>query len=416
MLIIMLRFTYKSTPLLLLMLLLAAPLFSQNATTAASVTVGENGAKESVKESVEFIADPQLAMSMPNYPVTAGDIYTLAFAAGATPVQYTIPVDVSYKIRIANLGQLNCKGLTYSQLKAQVDHVVRQNYPMAGMQFVLTSPSVFLVSIAGEVNKAAERKAWALTRLSSFLSASLTPYSSTRNVTVVAADGSKRVYDLYLAQRRGDFSQDPYLRPGDKIVLARSERTVWVSGAVERGGRYELLAGENLRELIADYASGMTQTADARHIRVVRIAEQAERLQKVLYVTGDDIASNFALMNGDHVFVPDWSELQPYIIVKGVIRDPITLETTSNGNEAQSSAIYSTKVPFYLDESYSSLIRRIKQLFTAFSDIAGIYIERGDERLALEADKILADGGFESPHRVATDDVLIVPYLPVFAK
>ena len=122
----------------------------------------DNQSKEkSLKEFKEITANAQLAMSVPNYPVTAGDVYTLAFLAGSSPVTYSIPVDTSYKIRVANLGVISCAGLTYPQLKAQVEQVVNKNYPLSGVQFSLTAPAVFLVSITGEVKEASEEKAWA---------------------------------------------------------------------------------------------------------------------------------------------------------------------------------------------------------------------------------------------------------------
>ena len=118
---------------------------------------------------LNFIPDAQVAMSRTDYPVTAGDIYTLAFSAGTNPVTYSIPLDSSYKLRIANLGVINAKGLTFLELKDQVIKIVQKNYPMGGVQFVLTAPAVFTVEITGEVHKTAEKKVWALVRLSSFI-------------------------------------------------------------------------------------------------------------------------------------------------------------------------------------------------------------------------------------------------------
>ncbi|MDE7392534.1 MAG: ligand-binding protein, partial [Treponemataceae bacterium] len=235
----------------------------QNLTAANATTkTADDLSAESLRETFQLVADPRLAMSVPDYAVTAGDVYSLSFAMGTTPVVYTIPVDTTYRIRVANLGVLNCKGLTYSQLKTQVDSLVSKNYPMGGVQFVLTSPSTFLVSITGEVVQATERTAWALTRLSSFISDSLTDYSSTRNVTVISEDGGEKNFDLYKAQREGDFSQDPYLRPGDKIIINRYERRVTIDGAVERPGTYEILSDENLKALIEYYANGLQSLAD----------------------------------------------------------------------------------------------------------------------------------------------------------
>ena len=131
---------------ILMLFFLTGKTFSQT-----SMTVESDDTKNRDNKSKEITANAQLAMSVPNYPVTAGDVYTLAFLAGSSPVTYSIPVDTSYKIRVANLGVISCAGLTYPQLKAQVEQVVNKNYPLSGVQFSLTAPAVFLVSITGEV-------------------------------------------------------------------------------------------------------------------------------------------------------------------------------------------------------------------------------------------------------------------------
>ena len=156
-----------------MLVFLTGKTFSQTSMTAES-----DDTKNRDNKSKEITANAQLAMSVPNYPVTAGDVYTLAFLAGSSPVTYSIPVDTSYKIRVANLGVISCAGLTYPQLKAQVEQVVNKNYPLSGVQFSLTAPAVFLVSITGEVKEASEEKAWALSRLAEFIEPLKTKYSS----------------------------------------------------------------------------------------------------------------------------------------------------------------------------------------------------------------------------------------------
>ena len=211
-------------------------LFSQS--TSLDVTENMDEKNTAVGAKADRRPDAQLAMSVSYYPVTAGDVYTLAFAAGSNPIQYTIPVDSTYQIRIANLGVINCAGLTYLQLKSQVESLVLRNYPMGGVQFVLTSPSTFLVSITGEVTTTVEQEAWALTRLSTFAGQYFTQYASTRKVTIKSSSGRVRTYDLFKAKREGDLSQDPFLRPGDKIIANELERKVSISGAVRRPGTY----------------------------------------------------------------------------------------------------------------------------------------------------------------------------------
>ena len=158
---------------------------------AQSQNVAESIEKQSgeLASDVTKLPDAQLAMSVSYYPVTAGDVYTLGFVIGSGAVKYTIPVDSTYRIRVANLGVINCAGLTYLQLKSQVESLVLRNYPMGGVQFVLSSPSTFLVSITGEVNSTIERNAWALTRLSTFINKNLTAYASLRNIEIEGSNG-----------------------------------------------------------------------------------------------------------------------------------------------------------------------------------------------------------------------------------
>ena len=78
-------------------------------------SANKNIESEEVVVKETFIPNAQMAMSSPDYLVTAGDVYTLAFAMGTTPVSYTMTVDSSYKIRVANLGIVNAKGLSFSK-------------------------------------------------------------------------------------------------------------------------------------------------------------------------------------------------------------------------------------------------------------------------------------------------------------
>ena len=99
------------------------------------------------EKNMDLLVSPQLAMSTSDYMVTAGDIYTLAYAVGTNPVTYTIPVDSSYKIRVSNMAVIDAKGKSFLQIKKQVEDIVTRNFPMSGVQFVLTPPAIFRVKI-----------------------------------------------------------------------------------------------------------------------------------------------------------------------------------------------------------------------------------------------------------------------------
>jgi protein involved in polysaccharide export with SLBB domain len=235
-------------------------------------------------------------------------MYALSYVANGTPVRYDIMVDSTYIMRISNLGIINAAGKTLRQLKREAETIVSNNHPFSGGQLVLTKPGVFKVFVTGEVTAASEITAWAMERLSSLIRFT-TPFASLRNVTVKSTSGRVRSYDIFRAQRDGDLSQNPYLRPGDVITFTRFDRRVTVRGEVERPGAYQLLAGENLRDLIETYACGLTPRADKNYMELLRYVGSfsGERIA----LKNSNIQENFVLEDYDVVTIPDVREWWP---------------------------------------------------------------------------------------------------------
>jgi protein involved in polysaccharide export with SLBB domain len=230
-------------------------------------------------------------------------VYSLTDAAGGVPVSYLITVDSSYRIRISNLGTINVAGKTYQELKKDAETIVSNNYPLSGVQLTMLKPSNFTVYIKGEVNSAGERTTWAMGRLSSLVGSAFSAYSSIRNITVTSANGQVKTCDLFKAQRFGDLSQDPYMRPGDIITVNHLDRKVTVYGEVERPGAYELLPGENIRKLIHDYANGYTGRADTGSVGIRRYQEGNQGMGNIIYLTQEEINANYPLQNFDEIYV-----------------------------------------------------------------------------------------------------------------
>ena len=79
---------------ILLLFLYASSIFAQ-AVPSAGIVSGSGITVSNNLTDVDAMSSNsvELAMSSADYMVTAGDVYTLSFAAGNTPVSYTIPVD-----------------------------------------------------------------------------------------------------------------------------------------------------------------------------------------------------------------------------------------------------------------------------------------------------------------------------------
>lgn len=367
---------------------------------------------EASSDSAElnFIPDAQVAMSRTDYPVTAGDIYTLAFSAGTNPVTYSIPLDSSYKLRIANLGVINAKGLTFLELKDQVIKIVQKNYPMGGVQFVLTAPAVFTVEITGEVHKTAEKKVWALVRLSSFIDDNYTDYSSLRKITVQSDDGSSKVYDLFKASRYGDLTQDPFLRPGDRIVVTKMDRKVSVNGAVKRPGVYELLDGENLKSLIDLYGDGFTPFSDLSRIELTRVLNDKDSYGEKIYLNKEDYEKDFNLICYDSVTVSSLKDLSLHVFVEGAVQDSAL--KTGTALNASNKLSFS----FSEGEDYAFFIRKNKDILTEVSDLENVYIIRDGEKIAMNLLPILYDATYYSKIEMKNNDTLLIPFKQFFVS
>jgi len=357
----------------------------------------------------ELNAYLMLARSSADYRVTPGDVYTLAYAVGNNQIKYPIVVDISYRIRVSNLGIVNGAGKTFLQLKNEVETIVTNNYPLSGVQLVITQPAFFNVHVRGEVSKSGEVSVWALGRLSSLLNEdNQTPYSSVRDVTVRSSDGQTRVYDLFNAQRLGDLSQDPYLRPGDVITFNRVKRVVTITGSVERPGTYQLLDGENITELINNYGNGFTADADRTRIEMIRLANNKEIAGVKLFLAASDLEANFPLENLDSITIPSTTQLQAVMFVEGA---------AGNRGASQNLTASSRLIErFNHGETYASLVRRNISWFSEVSDTQNAYIIRGGQRILINLNLALYDATYRGDLLVNENDVLIIPFRQYFVS
>ena len=366
----------------------------------------------------EFSNTVQMAMSNTDYMVTAGDIYSLNYSANGIAVSYTIPVDPTYKIRVSNLAVLDASGKSFITLKQQVEEIVMKNYPMSGVQFVLLNPASFKVIVKGEVKATAEKQAWALSRLSSIIAGTTTPYSSIRDVTITSRNGKKRTYDLFKATRYGDLSQNPYVRPGDVITLSKIRRKVTIAGAIERPGTYELMKGENIKELIDYYGGGLTELADTNRMELVRNRDNMDAGGEKLYINQKEIDKNYELLNGDVITVATKSSLLPYIVIEGIINmsDGATAEQIADSDMSEKNMMRRRTVKFYEGENYATFIRRYKGIFNSYSDLVNSYVERNGKKIAMNLEEMIEDELYMSNYLVERNDKLVVPYQQHFVN
>jgi uncharacterized protein involved in exopolysaccharide biosynthesis/protein involved in polysaccharide export with SLBB domain len=367
---------------------------------------------EKSSTSIQISDSAQVAMSIPDYLVTSGDIYSLNYAIGSTAVSYSILVDSSYKIPVSNLAILNCAGMTFIELKNQVESIVRKNYPMSGVQFMLVTPSHYQIKITGEVVTATEKTAWPLSRLSDLLTDVMTDYSSTRNITIISSTGKKTICDLFKAKRDGDFSNNPYLRPGDSIFINRVLRKVTITGQVERPGTYELLDGEDLKTLVELYGNSLTQYADTTRMELIRTASDSNKQDSTkvntirkIYLPQDAITTNYKLVNLDSINIPSLLDIQPVLFFEGAV---------NSNNVASPEVSVKVAVTFKPGDNLATIVRQNHALFSSVSDTSNAYIIREDQTIKVNLDRLLYDNSYYSDIVLQNSDILMIPFRQYF--
>ena len=395
----------KKSIFFIAVLLCSTYLFSQNK-TASQFKDNTDDSSLSQLALLQNVADVQAAMSTPDYLVTAGDVYSLGYAAGSNAVKYTILVDSTYKVRVSNLAVIDATGKTFLELKKQVEDIVTKNYPMSGVQFALTTPSSFKVVVKGEVKQTQEIKAWALTRLSDVLTGCYTDHSSLRNICVTSSNGKIKYYDLFKAIRDGDLKENPYVRPGDVIAVKKAERIVKVDGAVSRTGEYQLLSDDNIKELLDYYAGGTELFANLSRIEITRYADSKYREGQKIYLDFES-DKKFALLDGDEIFVPSYKDLKPVLFLEGAIGsdEGVTLDASTK-----------LRVQFETGTDYDYIIRSKADYFTAVSDIENAYIIRDSQIIPIDVSKILYDSSYKSGLLVEPFDTLRIPFKQYFVS
>lgn len=391
--------------ILLCLLTLASTVF------AASKSDDDDDKSSSTKLQTNT-RDAQKAMAMPDYQVTAGDIYTLVSPAGS----YSVTIDSSYKVRVGNLGIINVKGLTYQEFKAKVEAIVINNYPTGVVQLFLTNPAAFNVVLTGEVLKSEEVETWALGRLSDIITGALTDYSSRRDIKIISADGTENVYDLFKAERFGDLSQNPYMHPGDKIIVSKYDRVVTLNGAVRRPGTYYLLPGEQLKDLIDIYGDGYTDEADTENISLRRFVGGKE-VWNTRILEEADLLGEMNLFTKDIITVGSVTLIRSIFYIEGAF---------ATGTVTGPAGLNRTYIEFEKGQDYTTVVRNNRSWFTNNSaDLEAAYIRRAPrvnpetgeeerEEIAINLKNIIYGTGESEIIPVMPDDTLYIPFIQYY--
>jgi len=260
----------------------------------------------------------QLAISNENYPVTPGDIYRITFTTAGELVSNQLIVESDYSINLGVFGTMDVKNMRFPVLKKQVEELILQGYPGSLPSLTMISTGNFVIPVIGEIPQTRYITAWGLTRLDEAVATVLGRYSSLRNIRVISMDGVAREYDLWMARYRGDLSQNPLIRPGDRIDIGRVKKEIYINGEVYRPGRYQLKQEENF-ESVRLFTGGFTPLADLRRITIERYSgEQVE----LILLDYNEYKESFEFHDRDVITVPSKRDEDLQVTVLGAVFSP----------------------------------------------------------------------------------------------
>ena len=187
-------------------IIIAAFLSSQE---RAPVTAAQQSRAAEAEERV------RIAIASPEYPVTPGDSYQLAYRpAGGETVTRSLVVNGDYSIDLGIFGKIDATNLTFADLKAKTEALVLDSYTRSIPSLTLASTGAFRVGIRGEVERAEYPIAWGLTRLSEVVSAVRGQNASNRIVEVVSKNNVTKRYDLVRGPAPGGRGSGPVPEAG----------------------------------------------------------------------------------------------------------------------------------------------------------------------------------------------------------
>lgn len=381
---------------------LPAPFIEQNGYEAASF---ESLLSMTPEQRVVF------AQNSYEYLIAPGDSFSLTYFSGIETVSGSYQVDSSLKVFIPEIGSFDCNGISFADLRDEIIASVESGLPYSSPVVRLLSCGVFPVNVIGEVSTNASITGWGGCTLRSTMG-NASVYASSRDVTVISADGSKKHYDLYKSIMSASRDGDPFLRPGDTVVYSKSDRTIVLDGSVYRPGTYQILAGETLGDLIKTYGGGLLPSAGA----VVSILRYQDGKAVSFVVSakdalGDDINGSQTvaqeLKHLDRVSVAPANQMAQVVAIEGAVAP------NQSGSDSVSSSAGKLLYSFFPGERVSQLLKAISGAFIPQSDLDGIYLVRGSGIMALESGKLLNGQEADDPE-LLSGDKLIIPFSQTF--
>lgn len=255
------------------------------------------------KSNLSF--EPNLRMATPRGYIIGPDDQLLIDLSGDNDVNYDLKVSPDGTIRLQYVGPVSVGGLSIEQATSKIKTSLASTYP--SVRNGRTSISVNLgnirsikVTILGEVIKPGSYTLSSLSSVFNALDASGGPNSngSFRKIQVIRNNKVVSTVDVYDLLLNGIQRGNIRLQDQDVINIPVYQSTVEMAGEVKRPALFEVLAGENLADVIR-FAGGFSNQAYTAQIKVL---QNTNKERSITDVPAESF-NTYGPLNGDKYVV-----------------------------------------------------------------------------------------------------------------
>jgi protein involved in polysaccharide export with SLBB domain len=207
-----------------------------------------------------------------NYILGPGDELDIS-VYGVQQFNYSGTISKNGTINIPNVGEVFLSGLAFEAAKNKLQKQIGKIYStLAGKGSKLSVSVSNYRTISVTIIGALQSGNYQLSSMSSLYNAlhvagGPSDIGSYRKIELIRNNKIIRTIDLYRFLTKGDQSDNISLTDNDVIRIPSYEARVTLEGEIKRPGIFELVAGENLKQIIS-YASGFTENAYKNRILV----------------------------------------------------------------------------------------------------------------------------------------------------
>ncbi|MFM2476546.1 SLBB domain-containing protein [Celerinatantimonas sp. MCCC 1A17872] len=253
-----------------------------------------------------------------NYLIAPGDEIDIQLF-GSKNESYQLEVHRDGSIQFPELGPIHVAGLTFSELKSNLNNRIKKQILGVDTSISLGSLRTMQVYVSGDVYKPGAYNIPSLATVTQALIAA-GGFRKTGSLRKIVVRRNHKVIDrldLYNLLLKGETKHDIRLQSGDTVFVESKGPDVSIDGQIRRPAVYEMKVGETLGELIKN-AGGSKADAYLQQVEIKRFAEDGVH---VLTADAENAQGlNVKLHPGDKVRLKQVSDqLKNSVIVRGAV-------------------------------------------------------------------------------------------------